>query len=398
MITTSYIYNRKKTARAGVPGAVEIRITDRRKSWYISTGVKVLKSEWLEGSVVNRNDAAMLNRRLANMIGIVGQEIDDCILKQSPLDVDAIKARLSMDVTCNDERLPDWIEGELPLLDVTAGTRAHYLTLTRRLREYGGIIFWRDVTAENVYRFNDWLHTLTCPLSDAKGRAGQQEARLSVGAVYNYHKCLKAMLARAVRLGKIESNPYDRLRGEFKKGDNARLEYLTEDEMRAFEALHPVEGSQLAVVRDLFVWQMHTRMSFGDTQVFDFSQCREHGGRLALVGRRVKTGVEYVVMFDDECMNILRRYGSSLPRITNQEYNVQLKVLGTVAGIRKSLHSHLARHTFATYMLSHKAELSNVSKMLGHTNTLQTQRYAKVLPESVFSDFEKVFISNKKNN
>ena len=28
--------------------------------------------EWLEGSVVNRNDAMMLNRRLANMINIVG--------------------------------------------------------------------------------------------------------------------------------------------------------------------------------------------------------------------------------------------------------------------------------------------------------------------------------------
>ena len=45
-------------------------------------------------------------------------------------------------------------------------------------------------------------------------------------------------------------------------------------------------------------------------------------------------------------------------------------------------------------MLSHKADITNVSKALGHKNIQQTMRYAKVLPESVF-DFEKVFLSNQ---
>jgi site-specific recombinase XerD len=36
------------------------------------------------------------------------------------------------------------------------------------------------------------------------------------------------------------------------------------------------------------------------------------------------------------------------PRVTNQEMNRSLKVIGEICGIRKNLSFHLARHTFAT--------------------------------------------------
>ena len=54
---------------------------------------------------------------------------------------------------------------------------------------------------------------------------------------------------------------------------------------------------------------------------------------------------------------------------------------------QQRLHSHLARHTFATRALALGVKIENVSKMLGHTNITQTQRYAKVLAESVRREF-----------
>ena len=51
---------------------------------------------------------------------------------------------------------------------------------------------------------------------------------LSDAAIYNYHKCLKALLNRALSFGKIDANPYDRLKGKFKRGEKENVEYLTE--------------------------------------------------------------------------------------------------------------------------------------------------------------------------
>ena len=50
----------------------------------------------------------------------------------------------------------------------------------------------------------------------------------------------------------------------------------------------------------------------------------------------------------------------------------------------------MGRHTFATWMLSNDAKIENVSRMLGHTNIVQTQRYAKVLAKDVYDDFDMV--------
>ena len=71
------------------------------------------------------------------------------------------------------------------------------------------------------------------------------------------------------------------------------------------------------------------------------------------------------------------------------------------AGIEKPLHSHLARHTFATMMLREGVRIEHVSKMLGHTNIVTTQRYAKVLADDIRKDFsmiEKKLTLKTKNN
>ena len=86
-----------------------------------------------------------------------------------------------------------------------------------------------------------------------------------------------------------------------------------------------------------------------------------------------------------------------LPTICNADYNKALKAIGMVAGIDKPLHSHLARHSFATYMMAKGAKIQNVAKMLGHTNIKQTQRYAKVLTQSVLDEFNRIEDEEKDN-
>ena len=89
-----------------------------------------------------------------------------------------------------------------------------------------------------------------------------------------------------------------------------------------------------------------------------------------------------------QAVEVLERYGMQVPRVNNVQYNESLKVIQRALGIRTRLHSHLARHTFATRALAMGVKIENVSAMLGHTNITQTQRYAKVLAQSVKDEFD----------
>lgn len=51
------------------------------------------------------------------------------------------------------------------------------------------------------------------------------------------------------------------------------------------------------------------------------------------------------------------------------------------SGITKHITFHCFRHTYATLQLSNGTDIFTVSKMLGHTNVLTTQRYTKVIDE-----------------
>ena len=217
--------------------------------------------------------------------------------------------------------------------------------------------------------------------------------------MHNYHKDFNALLSRAVRFGIIDQNPYSVLTGEFPKGEYESVEYLTEEEISAIESLHPMTGTQVAMARDLFVFQMYTGLSYSDAQAFDINDYKKtkvtdkdgkKTERWVHIGERIKTGVPYVSRLLPPAVEVLERYGWQVPNIGNTQYNLSLKVIQQALGIRTKLHSHLARHTFATRMLAMGAKLENVSKMLGHTKITQTQRYAKVLAESVHEDYDKM--------
>ena len=108
------------------------------------------------------------------------------------------------------------------------------------------------------------------------------------------------------------------------------------------------------------------------------------------VGTRIKTGTPYVSSILPPALRILEKYNFEIPKMNNADYNRQLKALQQMARIKTRLHSHLARHTFATFMLRNGVKIENVSKMLGHTNITQTQRYAKVLAQSVQDEYDMI--------
>ena len=381
-ITNSIVWDHRGRVPDGGKGQLEIRVTIARKSYYFGTGIKCRRSEFVAGQIVNCPGARQLNDRLAIIYSKVLACVNACIESGSQIDTEGIRKMVwQISESVNDEpTLITWIEQQVPMLNLADGTKKHYHTLIVRLIEYDKLRRWQDVTIENIYLWDAWLHQLKA----------QDGGRISDGGVFTYHKCLKALLNRAKDFGKISENPYVSLRGKFKRGEKESVEYLTEDEMRQFESIILPQGSMLDIAHDLFIFQMCTGLSFSDAQAFDINNYKWDGKRWVNNGERIKTGVPYVSSILPPALRVLEKYDMRVPRINNADYNHQLKALGLLAGIKTRLHSHLARHTFATYMLRNGAKIENVSRMLGHTNITQTQRYAKVIAQSVHDDFDMI--------
>lgn len=407
MIKTNIIFNHR--GRFGKDGTapVEVRVTVNRRAYYINTGVSVRAREWKFGRVANREDENTLNERIKIMLDRVDGLINDHMKAGTEADIDFDEVRRlakspdkrtkrsiyngdTQSMMEDTEDMTVWMKEQIPMLDVARGTKNHYKVSVSALIESGSMRKWSEISVENVHRFDAYLHTLQVHRTDAEIKARKPVKYISQATVRNYHKDIKALLGRALKFGLITANPYDRMKGEIKRGDHETVEFLTDDERVRIEGLTMTDGSMLATVRDMFLFQCYTGMAYSDMMRFSLEKCQRDGKNLTYSAPRVKTGVVFYIRVLPKALAIAEKYGGRFPNIADQTCNSNLKTIATATGITKRLTTHVGRHTFATWALRSGVPIDRVSKMLGHRRITQTQRYAKLLAEDVYGEFEKL--------
>ena len=396
MILTAVVYNHRGRVSKDGTAPVEVRVSVGRRSYYINTGVNVRAKEWKFGQVVNRQDCQELNERVAIMLKRVDGIINEHLKNGTENDIDFDEVRRLVKSPDKRRRVEDaddmasWMYEQIPMLDVKSGTAQHYRISVAAMVESGTMRRWSDLTLENVHKFDAYLHTIKKHQTDAEKKAGKPVEYIGQATVRNYHKDIKALLGRALKFGIIAANPYDKMKGEIKRGDHETVEFLTDDERGRIENMTITDGTMLSTVRDMFVFQCYTGMAYADMMQFSLDMCQRVGGDLTYSAQRVKTGVTFYIRVLPKALAIAQKYGGRLPNVADQVCNSNLKTIATAAGITKRLTTHVGRHTFATWALRNGVPIERVAKMLGHCRITQTQRYAKLLAEDVYGEFDKL--------
>lgn len=197
---------------------------------------------------------------------------------------------------------------------------------------------------------------------------------------------LKTVMLYAFNNALIKHNPFSTTKIVKRVKE---VEFLTEKEIQVIKKKNLI--SRLDKVRDLFLFQCFTGLSYVDMSLLtkDDFKVNEYN-QIFIHKERVKTGVSFTTVLLEDAVRIIKKYDYQLPVISNQKYNGYLKEIQDICCIKKSLHSHIGRHTAATYLLNKGIPLETVSKILGHSNIKQTQHYAKLVDKSVFAAINKI--------
>lgn len=370
--TTRLVFDRKHTASATKKALVQLEVLFEGRKKYITTGVKVYKDQWSAKQLVHGSmEAVTLNERIKAMKGKVDGWINELIENGTAFEWEKLEAFLKRSEQ-SEKRFVDFVEEMIETRkDIRDSTRKTHRKLVGVLYEFGRIIFFSDLTKANVVAFDDYLH----------GKGIKQTT------VYTYHKHLKTYIHEAMRRELLDSDPYVSLK--FKRGESESGRYLTEEELKELMAASlPMES--LRKVRDLFVVQCLTGMAYSDIIKLDFGNVELRDGQYVLSDERAKTGVDFTVVLLPEVLEILKKYDYRLPKFSNQQYNMRLKLVADAAGIDKPIASHWGRRTFGMYLLNNGFSMEVVAKVLGHKSIKTTEAtYAKILDKSVENAFRK---------
>lgn len=206
-------------------------------------------------------------------------------------------------------------------------------------------------------------------------------------------KFLKQLMNIAVANGYIQFNVLATYKIEREQVD---IDFWNYDELqRIINFSSPFQRLERA--RDTFLFGCFTGLSYIDIKTLRKEHIETDGeGRIWIKKKRQKTGVLSCIPLLPMAKLLLEKYkdwpGEMIMPIQDcTDVNNYLKDIAILCGINKHITFHTSRHTFAsTVTLANNISLEVIAKMMGHTNTRMTSRYAKLVDDAIAEQMDKL--------
>ncbi|MCP4439028.1 MAG: site-specific integrase [Aureispira sp.] len=238
--------------------------------------------------------------------------------------------------------------------------------------------------------FNELTYDLITGFDNEKYKDG-----LHVNTIADLHVRIKRMINLAIKKGLFDMNKNPYLNFKIKKQPTTRT-VLEKHELESIEqCTFDKKHKTLHLIRDTFLFQCYTGLRYKDLYNVKASDIKKgtDGLELHITAQKTQKPLKHQLskMFSGKPAKIVERYlvgKKATDRLlhvpSNQKYNARLKDLAKWAGIEKCLTSHVARHTFATLLLTAGVPIIYVQKLLQHSKISTTQIYEHINKNEIY--------------
>jgi len=366
---TPYLDTRTKRKSGLYP--IVIIVNHDKKQKFIPTGWKINPRYWAKNRVKNHGDAEVINAKISSIVDDADNYIAECMLRNRPIRIELIGTGKSS------HSFPDFITDKSKLFkeDERIIMGKKFERLAKEIDNVQPGITFAEIN-------DDFLRKLEKKMID---NGNSQNTR------HGKFKMLSQIYGQALRAGKADPpNPFDSVKV---KKEPVRKEKLTTEEISAIEKIEAF--NDVAIARDMFLFAYYCKgIRFENCLLMQRDDIKD--GRIIV--RANKGGKFISIKIHSRLQVLIDKYKTgpflfpyvkespagnatkvSLVGTYNTIVNRNLKVVGALAGIKKNLTFHIARHSFAYQMKSVTDNIHVIKDSLGHSKTSTTEVYLESL-------------------
>ena len=279
-------------------------------------------------------------------------------------------------------------------------TQKAYTNILNRFADWAGtrqLARWNAVKLSHLLSYLDHQRNKETPTGDQvkkkRGRPRSESAKLSTESLYLEIAAMKAFYRFCVQEQFLPSNVAENLTlpRRWKRLPKALTAVEIEKLLRPLEPITPAtlcdhamlelcyaSGLRLAELRGLRLEQLRLDAAF--IQVIG----KGNKERVVPVGRRA---VEAIERYMEHGRGKLAKAGKSPSNVFLTSRGTafaavtlwsRIKKRCSLAGIDRNITPHMLRHSFATHLLEHGADLRVIQELLGHSSIATTEAYTHV--------------------
>ncbi|MCX6234629.1 MAG: site-specific integrase [Bacteroidetes bacterium] len=263
-----------------------------------------------------------------------------------------------------------WLESEIREREglLSPGTIKHHFVLLHSLKKFKPKLIFAEIDRYFIEQYEKFLK-----VTEKNG----------LNTISNKLKQFNSYLTRAEKRQLIRENPFKSFR--IRHG-SSRISFLTEKELELLIALYKRKEAPLHLRKVLryFLFSCFTGLRISDVKRLEYQQILNN--TIVIVPHKLKNvnNEAITIPLSKSALKLIsdegphKISGKIFSTFYDQKTNIHLKTAAKLIGIKKDLHFHMARHTFATLFLEKTNDLTTLQKLLGHSSITQTMVYAHI--------------------